>query len=211
MEKNQLKRIVEALLFSSSDPLSPQKIRKATGESVKKIREVVLELQNDYMIRAHAFHIKEVATGYLLLTLPEYDSWISKLRSEKRRSRLSKATLETLAIVAYKQPIIRSEVEDIRGVNSDGIISQLIEKKLVTLSGRSETIGRPHYLRTTKQFLNYFGLKSLDDLPSIKEIEKMIRLRARENQINLFPSPKNSSERPSKKMSKEIQKNDKTE
>ena len=94
--------------------------------------------------------------------------------------------METLAIITYKQPIIRAEVEAIRGVNSDSLIGQLIAKNLVTIAGRADTVGRPHYLKTTKQFLDYFGLKSLDDLPSIEEIEKMLKDRANENQINLF-------------------------
>ncbi len=194
MEKVELKRTIEALLFASSDPVTLGRFKKITGVTGKDIKEAIHCLQNDYMVKDHAFQINEVASGYLLLTMPEYDTWVSKLAGEKRRMRLTQAALETLAIVAYKQPIIRAEVEEIRGVKSDGIISQLIEKNLITIAGRADTLGRPHYLRTTKQFLDYFGLKSLDDLPSIEEIERIIKSRAMENQISLFPITENSIE-----------------
>lgn len=187
LEENELKRTIEALLFASSEPLSVKKLKKIVDAPTRQVREAIISLQNDYMSNGHAFQITEVASGYLLLTLPEYEIWIAKLVGEKKRTRLSQAALETLAIVAYKQPIIRAEIEDIRGVNSDSVISQLIEKNLITIAGRADTIGRPHYLKTTRQFLDYFGLKSLEDLPSVDEIEKMLKARAMENQINLFP------------------------
>ncbi len=192
MERIELKKIIEALLFASSDPLSVPKLKSITEASTQEIRSLIIDLQNEYMVHNHAFQITEVASGYLLLTLNEYDGWINKLVGEKRRTRLSQAALETLAIIAYKQPIIRAEVEAIRGVNSDSIIGQLLAKNLVALAGRADTIGRPHYLRTTKQFLDYFGLKTLDDLPSIEEIEKILRDRANESQTNLFPQEQSS-------------------
>lgn len=190
MEKIKLKQIIEALLFTSAEPVSAQKIKKIVEiESLKDIREIILELQQEYLETNRAFQIHEVGTGYLLMTHQEFDSWLSKLAGERRKSRLSQAALETLAIVAYKQPIIRSEIEEIRGVNSDGVISQLIQKNLITIAGRADTLGRPHYFKTTRNFLNYFGLKELEDLPSMEEIEKVLQTRAMENQMNLFPAP----------------------
>lgn len=190
MEKLRLKQIIEALLFTSAEPLPVSKIKTITEvDSTREIKEAIQQLQDSYLLENRAFQIHEVGSGYLLLTHPEYEEWLSKLAGERRKTRLSQAALETLAIVAYKQPIIRAEIEEIRGVNSDSVINQLIQRNLITIAGRADTVGRPHYFKTTKQFLNYFGLKRLEDLPSVEEIEKILQTKAMENQMNLFPIP----------------------
>ncbi len=167
-----LKHIVESLLFVTDDPLSVDKIRNALGiAEAAPVREALRELAAEYEVRGGGFYLNQVAGGYQLRTRPEYREWIKRL-VQPRAHRLSRAALETLAIVAYKQPIIRSDIEHIRGVDSGGILRTLLERKLIRVMGRREIPGRPLIYGTTKLFLEVFGLKSLQDLPTPKEIEE---------------------------------------
>ena len=168
-----LKNIIESLLFVADGPLALDKIKEVLElDDHKLIREALHELQTDYESRTGAFVLREIAGGYQFRSRPEYVPWIKKLIQPKP-ARLSKAALETLAIIAYKQPVIRSDVEHLRGVDCGGVLRMLLERNLVRVLGRKEIPGRPIIYATTKQFLEVFDLKNLKDLPTPKEIEDL--------------------------------------
>lgn len=167
------KNIIESLLFVSDAPLTIERIKKLLPfAETKEIREVLLALSEEYEARKGGFFLREVAGGYQIRTRPEYTKWIKRL-IRPNPLRVSKAALETLAIVAYNQPIIRSNIEQIRGVDSGGILRMLLERKLIRVLGRKEIPGRPLIYATTKQFLEMFDLKDLKDLPVPEEIETL--------------------------------------
>jgi segregation and condensation protein B len=173
---DNLKNIIESLIFVSEIPLSIERIQKTIpSANIAEIRLVIETLIQDYKSRKGGFFLKEVAGGYQFRTHPEYHEWIKNL-IQPNPVRLSKAALETLAIIAYKQPIIRTDIEYIRGVDCGGIIRTLMERNLVRILGRKEIPGRPLIYATTKYFLEFFGLKDLKDLPTPKEIEAMENL-----------------------------------
>jgi segregation and condensation protein B len=168
-----IKNIIESLLLVSEEPLKIDRIRDILVMAGKKeILNALAELSSEYENRKGGFFLREVAGGYQIRTRPEYREWIKRLIQPKP-SRLSKPALETLAIIAYKQPIIRSDIEHIRGVNCGGILRMLLERKLVRILGRKAIPGRPHIYATTKQFLEVFDLKNLEDLPTPKEISEL--------------------------------------
>ena len=168
-----LKNIIESLLFVADEPLTLDKIKDVLEiDDRKTIRKAINELQAEYESRTNAFVLREVAGGFQFRSRPEYVPWIKKLIQPKP-SRLSKAALETLAIIAYKQPIIRSDVEQLRGVDCGGVLRMLLERNLIRVLGRKEIPGRPIIYATTKQFLEVFDLKNLKDLPTPKEIEDL--------------------------------------
>ena len=170
---DDLKNIVESLLFVAEEPLAIEQIKQVLSlPDTKMIRQVLNELMADYEERQGAFTLHEVAGGYQFRSRPDYVPWIRRLLQPKP-SRLSKAALETLAIIAYKQPMIRSDVEHLRGVDCGGVLRMLLERKLIRVLGRKEIPGRPLIYATTKQFLQVFDLKNLKDLPSPKEIEAL--------------------------------------
>jgi segregation and condensation protein B len=172
---DDLKNIIESLLFVAEDPLSVDRLANVLDSADKKaIKEALQVLMFEYEARQGAFALHEVAGGYQFRSRPEYVPWIKRLIQPKS-SRLSKAALETLAIIAYKQPIIRSDVEHLRGVDSGGVLRMLLERKLIRVLGRKEIPGRPLIYATTKQFLEVFDLKNLRDLPTPKEIEALGR------------------------------------
>jgi segregation and condensation protein B len=174
--------IIEALIFSSDDSLGSAEIITAIkgidGEDIEitsnDVESVVDQLNKKYSEGNHSFGIVKIANGYLFATSEEYAKYVGYLSSEKTRRRLSPAALETLSIIAYKQPMTKPELETIRGVNSDHIISSLLEKNLITIKGRSESIGRPLLYATTDEFLKYFGLNTLSDLPKPRELEDIM-------------------------------------
>lgn len=170
---DDLKNIIESLLFVAEEPLSIEQIKQVLSlPDTKMIRQSLNELMADYEERRGAFTLHEVAGGYQFRSRPDYVPWIRRLLQPKP-SRLSKAALETLAIIAYKQPMIRSDVEHLRGVDCGGVLRMLLERKLIRVLGRKEIPGRPLIYATTKQFLQVFDLKNLKDLPSPKEIEAL--------------------------------------
>lgn len=168
-----LKNIIESLLFVAEEPLSIDKIKEVL-ETVdgKEIRLTLQHLSEDYQARGGGFKMCEVAGGWQLRSRSEYHEWIKRLLQPSPQ-RLSRAALETLAIIAYKQPIIRADIEHIRGVDSGGVLRQLMERKLIRVLGRREIAGRPLIYATTKVFLELFDLKDLRDLPSPAEIEQL--------------------------------------
>jgi len=168
-----LKNIIESLLFVANEPLTVDRIKKALPDAeAGDIRDALRTLHEEYFIRGGGFYLSEVAGGYQFRTRSDYNKFIRRM-IRPNAPRLSKPALETLAIVAYKQPVIRSDIEHIRGVDCGGILRTLLERKLVRILGRKEIPGRPLIYATTKMFLEVFDLKDLKDLPSPKEIEEM--------------------------------------
>jgi segregation and condensation protein B len=169
---DDLKNIVESLLFVADEPLTIERLKQiVSGSETKALREAIDELMIDYETRQGGFYLNLVAGGYQIRTRPEYMEYIKRLLQPKPQ-RLSKAALETLAIIAYKQPVIRADIEHLRGVDCGGVLRVLLERKFIRVLGRKEIPGRPLIYATTKRFLEVFGLKNLKDLPTPKEIEE---------------------------------------
>ena len=172
--------VIEALIFASDDSLSAEEIIRAIKEidvqiNKEEIENIVNFLNNKYKENENSFRIIRIANGYLYATLEEYAKFVGFLSSERAKRRLSQAALESLSIIAYKQPITKPELESIRGVNSDYILSTLLDKNLITIKGRAESVGRPLLYGTTDEFLKYFGLNSLSDLPKPRELEEIMQ------------------------------------
>ncbi len=173
MDKEQLKRVLEALIFASDSPLSVKQMLTILPDIDQTDIELALtELANELSDRA--IYLKKSGGGYVFGTRPEYAEWIGQMFQEKHNSRLSRAALETLAIIAFKQPISRVEVSAIRGVNSDGVMKKLLDFRLITISGRDSGPGRPLLFKTTPEFLNYFGINDISELPRPKEVEELL-------------------------------------
>lgn len=175
--------VIEALIFSSDEPINENEIINAIkgidGEEINLTAEDVQicvdDLNKKYEINKNAFKIIKIANGYSFATTESNAKYVGFLSSEKSKRRLSQAALETLAIIAYKQPVTKPELEQIRGVNSDYILTTLLEKNLITITGRAESVGRPLLYGTTDEFLKYFGLFKLSDLPKPREIEEIMK------------------------------------
>jgi len=175
IEYNEIKRIVEALIFASDSPVQEKRIKNIVEElSISKIQNIVEELNADYEASQNAFQIARIGGGYLFVTRPQFSKHIKKYYKGRSKSRLSRAGLEALAIVAFKQPISRPEIDAIRGVNSDGVVKNLLERNLIYISGRSENLGRPLLYSTTPEFLQYVGVNDVSELPKPKEIEDLL-------------------------------------
>ncbi|PIP76811.1 MAG: SMC-Scp complex subunit ScpB [Ignavibacteria bacterium CG22_combo_CG10-13_8_21_14_all_37_15] len=175
--------VIEALIFSSDEPLKIDEIIKAikgidgeespiTGEDIE---ETVTNINQQLEEQQRPFRIMKIAGGFSFSTKHEYAKYIGYLSTEKSKRRLSQSALETLAIIAYKQPITKPEIEMIRGVNADYIMNTLLEKSLIAINGRAETVGRPLVYGTTDEFLKYFGLNRLTDLPKPREIDEIMQ------------------------------------
>jgi segregation and condensation protein B len=174
MDREGQKRIVEALVLGAPEPVSAQKIAEIVpGLEADDARALVAELGREYEEQGRAFEIWEVAGGYQLRTRPEYASYLRLLHRE-RPLRLSRAALETLAVVAYRQPVTRAEIEAVRGVEADAVLKSLLDRQLVRIAGHREVPGRPMLYGTTRRFLEVFGLTRLDDLPTLREMEEML-------------------------------------
>jgi segregation and condensation protein B len=174
-----LKSVVEALLFVTSDPLELDKIQEIIGTGYsgqklekKDIRQALTDLAADYQNRNSSLQLVEIANGWQLCTKKEYAVWLDKLAKNKDVYKLSNSALETLSIIAYKQPLTRAEVEHIRGVDSGGVMHNLLEKRLIRITGRKEVLGHPLLYGTSDEFLQYFGLASLADLPMLEDLNK---------------------------------------
>ena len=167
-----LESVVEAVLFASDEPMSVGRLLKVTeiGET-KQIRDCIKSLNKKYRKNNSAFRIEQIAGGYQMMTLSVYNSWLKKLLRVRVDNKLTQAGLETLAIISYKQPIMRADVEAIRGVGSGEMIRSLMYKGLVKIIGRAEVLGRPMLYGTTRKFLEVFGLNTLKDLPKVEELK----------------------------------------
>ncbi|HEX9971353.1 MAG TPA: SMC-Scp complex subunit ScpB [bacterium] len=175
IEFKEIKKIIEALIFASDTPISENRIKTVVEElTPAEINNLVEELNAEYDQTEHAFRIARLAGGFQFVTRPELANYIKQYYKGKSKSRLSRAALETLAIIAFKQPISRPEIDMIRGVNSDGVVKNLLERNLIFISGRSETIGRALLYSTTPEFLRYLGINEISDLPKPKEIEELL-------------------------------------
>ena len=164
--------VTEAVLFASDEPLTAARLADIIGTGVKQIRQHIKDLNDKYQANNSAFRIEQIAGGFQMLTLSAYNHWLKKLLRVRGDSKLSPAALETLAIIAYKQPVIRADIEAIRGVAAGEMIRSLMYKGLVKIVGRAEVLGRPMLYGTTRKFLEIFGLNSLKDLPKIEELKK---------------------------------------
>ncbi|MBS4028327.1 MAG: SMC-Scp complex subunit ScpB [Ignavibacteriales bacterium] len=176
---------MESLIFASEEPLFGKQLLAITNQSyaasetvsltLKDIVTIIEELNQEYETQRRAFRIIEIAGGYQFATRPQYSRWLGELFKEKIKRRLSQAALETLALIAYKQPMTKPEIESVRGVNADYVISSLLDRGLITIVGRAASLGRPLLYGTTDLFLHHFGLNSLSDLPRLREIEELLK------------------------------------
>lgn len=175
VKENKKKQIVEALIFSSDYPITLKKISEiADIKGNKDIEKIIDALNKEYVENGRAFEIRKIGGGYRFYTLKKFHSHVQEIFKGRKKARLTRPSLETLSIVAYKQPVSKPEIETIRGVNADGVLHTLLERKLVTISGRGKGPGKPLLFCTTSEFLYYFGLNSLSDLPSLKEIKELV-------------------------------------
>jgi segregation and condensation protein B len=187
-----LKYIIESLLFVAQEPLSVKHFKKILNPvETGDIKIALKELSDEYEARKGGFYLNEVAGGFQIRTRPEYTGWIKRY-IQPHPPRLSKASLETLAIIAYKQPIIRSDIEHLRGVDCGGILRVLLKRKFIRVLGRKELPGRPLIYSTTKRFLEVFDLKDLRDLPTPKEIEDLGKSSMDKSQEDYLNDTKNT-------------------
>ena len=166
----KIRPAIEALLFSSSRPVREAELAEAVEASPQAVAEALASLAEDADVPARGIRLERVAAGWRFVTRPEFDSLLRRFHEVTERSRLSLAALETLAIIAYRQPITLPEIQEIRGVNSSSVLTTLLEKKLVTTSGRKPVVGSPFLYRTTRDFLVRFGLNEIEDLPQPDEL-----------------------------------------
>ena len=173
----QIKAVLEAIVYVTEEPLTKAQIAIALGQPPELIEKLLAELANEYEKPEHGLTIRQVAGGYKMATKPEHHEAVRAfVKSLKPPLKLSLAALETLAVIAYKQPITTPEVTEIRGVQGAGVLKTLIERKLIAAAGRKNVIGKPVLYKTTKEFLIQFGLKDVSELPSLKEFEEIRRL-----------------------------------
>ena len=166
--------VIEAILFASDEPISAERLVNIAefNGGVKQVKKCIEMLNEQYVQNGRAFRIEEIAGGFQMMTLPEYNNWLKNLLRQRADNKLSPAALETLAIIAYKQPIIRADVEAIRGVACGEMLRSLMYKGLVKIVGKAEVLGRPLLYGTTKKFLIVFGLSDLKDLPKAEELKQ---------------------------------------
>ncbi len=158
---------VEALLFASPDPLTESQLARIIGRDKRHIPLIIDQLNISYLEWGRSFRIERFGESYRIYTLPEYDKYISRLADLPRPARLSRAALEVLAVVAYRQPAVKSEIEKVRGIDSDGVIRTLLERGLIAVSGKSDAPGRPLLYRTTQEFLEFVGISDLSERPEV--------------------------------------------
>ena len=174
MPETKLKAIVEALLFVADKPLLVNQLKQITDTDNPELTKCLEELQAEYQARGSGIQLVKVAGGYQLCTKAELAPWIKRLFSSRQLRRLSQPALETLAIIAYRQPIIRAEIEAIRGVDISGILRMLLERSLIRIAGRKKVPGRPIMYGTTPEFLLHFGLEDLSCLPKLEELKELL-------------------------------------
>ena len=172
MEHEEIKAIIENILLAADQPVSETQFKNLFGDEVEKVsfKSVLEELIDEYNSRN--LQILQVAEGYQLCTRHDYSNWVRKFLKFDKTRKLSQPSLDTLSIIAYKQPLTKAEVEEIRGVDSSGVVRTLLEKKIISPGGRKKVPGRPIMYRTTRKFLEYFGLKDLSDLPTLEDFKE---------------------------------------
>ena len=172
MEQEEIKAVIENILLAADQPVSEAQFKNLLGEEVEKVsfKSVLEELVDEYSSRN--LQILQVAEGYQLCTRHDYSDWVRKFLKFDKTTKLSQPSLDTLAIIAYKQPLTKAEVEEIRGVDSSGVVRTLLEKKVISPGGRKKVPGRPIMYRTTRKFLEYFGLRDLSDLPTLEDFKE---------------------------------------
>jgi segregation and condensation protein B len=171
---SDLKAVVEALIFASPEPVTVKTLVKLLdSEPKEEIVAAIAELKQQYD-RPGGLQMVEVAGGYQIVTRPELHEWVRRLFHERTTTKLSVASLETLAVIAYKQPITSPEIAEIRGVNTAGVLGTLIERKLIKIVGRKQVVGRPFLYGTTREFLTRFGLNDLSDLPKVEDMSELL-------------------------------------
>ena len=172
MEQEEIKAIIENILLAADQPVSETQFKNLLGDEVEKVsfKSVLEELIDEYSSRN--LQILQVAEGYQLCTRHDYSDWVRKFLKFDKTTKLSQPSLDTLAIIAYKQPLTKAEVEEIRGVDSSGVVRTLLEKKVISPGGRKKVPGRPIMYRTTRKFLEYFGLRDLSDLPTLEDFKE---------------------------------------
>lgn len=171
-DRDHKKAMLEAVLFLSAEPVMPAQLKGVSGLEPQEITALLDELLEDYEERQGGILLGRIAGGYQLYANPNETEWARRLRGVNKSQKLSPASLETLAIIAYKQPITKIEVEDIRGVNADGVLKSLLDKRLIMIVGKKEAPGKPILYGTTKDFLQYFGLNELSELPTLKDLQR---------------------------------------
>ena len=172
---DDLKRIIEALIYASPDPLTPKTIFKVLESEPREDVQASLDaLQKDYTDGSGGLQLVEVAGGFQIVTRPELSEWVRRLFHERKSQKLSVQALETLAVIAYKQPVTAPEITEIRGVNTTGVIATLLERRLIKIAGRKQVVGRPFLYATTREFLIRFGLRDLADLPKVEDMADVL-------------------------------------
>ena len=174
MQESEIKNIIEALLFATSEPLTQPQINKVFEPEIYNLDEIVILLNKQYTLNKNSFVIEKVAGGYQIVSREQYNHYIIKLLKKSNKLKLSMAAMDSLAIIAYKQPISRYEIEAIRGVDSSGVLKTLLNHDLIKIKGRDVGPGRALLYKTTIKFLEYFGLNRLSDMPKLKEISELI-------------------------------------
>ncbi len=173
MEPQEASGIIESLLFAAEKSVSVEQIKEVLEEvDSKSIQGLIKNLQDEYESQGRSFQISEVGGGFRMSTRPQFGPWLKKFYKVRHRERLTAASLETLSIIAYKQPVIRSEIESIRGVDVAGVLHNLLEKRLIRVMGRKMILGRPLIYGTTDEFLEHFGLRALSELPKMEELKE---------------------------------------
>jgi segregation and condensation protein B len=185
LERDEQKRIVEALILAAGEPLSAARLAQAVPRlTPARARELALELRADYEREGRGFELAEVAGGFQLRTRPELAEFVQRLEQE-RPARLSRAALETLAVIAYRQPATRAEVEHVRGVECGPVLRSLLERHMVRIAGHREVPGRPMLYGTTRRFLEVFGLASLEDLPSLRDLDELVKAASEAGSVEM--------------------------
>ena len=192
MQKKEINKIVEALLFASPEPLTQAQLNSIiepdlVDPDLTKLEKIVEDLRNKYLENDNAFTVVQVASGYQIVTQSEYEVFIRRLLKKSGRLALTNASLETLAIVAYRQPVNRYEIESIRGVDSSGVLKTLLSRNLIKIKGRDSGPGRPLLYNTTEKYLEYFGLSNLSEMPKLSELAELEKSEShRDNQTDAF-------------------------
>jgi len=192
MQKKEINKIVEALLFASSEPLTQTQLNSIiepdlVDPKLTKLENVIEDLQKKYLENDNAFTIMQVASGYQIVSRLEYEVFIRRLLKKSGRLALTNASLETIAIVAYRQPVNRFEIESIRGVDSSGVLKTLLSKNLIKIKGRDSGPGRPLLYNTTEKYLKYFGLSNLSEMPKLSELAELEKTESQlDNQTDAF-------------------------